>query len=218
MKLELKETKDGSHTLYVPELNEHYHSQHGAVQEALHVFINHGLKPLLHQNRPLNILEVGWGTGLNCLLTCQHCGETNIDYTGVEAFPIQSSLHEKLNYVQSLKIPNELYKKMTDAPWEIETEITSNFHLTKVHATIQEWHTKNSFDLIYFDAFGPRAQEEMWQIETLEKVVRMLRLGGVFITYCAKGQLKRDLKALGCYLETLPGPPGKREMTRASKV
>jgi len=217
MKVELRETNDGSHTLFIPELNENYHSHHGAIQEARHVFINHGLNPLINKNYTINILEVGWGTGLNCLLSCLFSKKNSIRYTGVEAFPIEQSLHETLNYVMHLENSSEIYERLIRASWDKETKITNDFNLKKIHTKIQEWETEDKFDLIYYDAFGPRAQEEMWRKETLEKVICMLKKDGIFVTYCAKGQLKRDLKELGCFVETLPGPPGKREMTRAVK-
>jgi len=215
MKVELRETNDGSHTLFIPELNENYHSHHGAIQEARHVFINQGLIPLLNKNYPINILEVGWGTGLNCLLSCLFSENKSIRYTGIEAFPIEQTLHEALNYVMHLEKSSEIYERLIRASWDKETKITNDFTLKKIHTKIQEWETEDKFDLIYYDAFGPRAQEEMWRKETLEKVICMLKKDGIFVTYCAKGQLKRDLKELGCFVETLPGPPGKREMTRA---
>lgn len=217
MKVELRETNDGSHTLFIPELNENYHSHHGAIQEARHVFINQGLNPLLNKNNPINILEVGWGTGLNCLLSCLFSENNSIRYTGIEAFPIEQFLHEELNYVIHLENSFELYKRLITSTWGKEEKITEDFTLKKIHAKIQEWGTEDKFDLIYYDAFGPRAQEEMWRKDTLEKVILMLKKDGIFVTYCAKGQLKRDLKDLGCIVETLPGPPGKREMTRAIK-
>jgi len=217
MKVELRETNDGSHTLFIPELNENYHSHHGAIQEARHVFINQGLIPLLNKNYPINILEVGWGTGLNCLLSCLFSENKSIRYTGIEAFPIEQTLHEALNYVMHLENSSEIYESLIRVSWDKETKITNDFTLKKIHTKIQEWETEDKFDLIYYDAFGPRAQEEMWRKETLEKVICMLKKDGIFVTYCAKGQLKRDLKELGCFVETLPGPPGKREMTRAVK-
>jgi tRNA U34 5-methylaminomethyl-2-thiouridine-forming methyltransferase MnmC len=217
MKVELRETNDGSHTLFIPELNENYHSHHGAIQEARHVFINQGLNPLLNKKFPINILEVGWGTGLNCLLSCLFSENISISYTGIEAFPIEQTLHEALNYVMHLENSFEIFERLIRASWDKETKITNDFTLKKIHTKIQEWETEDKFDLIYYDAFGPRAQEEMWRKETLQKVICMLKKDGIFVTYCAKGQLKRDLKELGCFVETLPGPPGKREMTRAVK-
>ncbi len=219
MKLELKETNDGSHTLFIPELNEHYHSHHGAIQEAMHVFIENGMIPLLDSKKELRILEVGWGTGLNCLLTLINSLDALIYYTGIEAFPIAYELYESLNYEKQLnmKIPG-LYNRIVDAPWEKESWITSNFLLKKNNCDIQTWSSNEVFDLIYYDAFGPRAQEEMWHKDLLDKVIKHLKSNGSFVTYCAKGQLKRDLKSIGCIVETLPGPPGKREMTRAIRI
>ena len=217
MKVVLRETNDGSHTLYLPDLNENYHSHHGAIQEAQHVFIDHGLIPLLHSYRQLKILEVGWGTGLNCLLTCLSSVNCKVKYTGIEAFPLDISIHRQLNYTHYLQNSFELYEQLILASWGKETIVNENFSLTKTNIKIQEWESSDQFDLIYYDAFGPRAQEDMWRKETLEKVICGLKKDGIFVTYCAKGQLKRDLKELGCFVESLPGPPGKREMTSATK-
>ncbi|MEY3085762.1 MAG: tRNA (5-methylaminomethyl-2-thiouridine)(34)-methyltransferase MnmD [Bacteroidota bacterium] len=217
MSLELRETQDGSHTLYITELDEHYHSYHGAIQEALHVFINNGLNPLLNAKQ-LNILEVGWGTGLNSLLTCHYANSTLVRYIGIEPFPIEKECSSKLNYESRLLgVQKGLYNQIIDAPWEVETFISPNFSIHKIKNFIQTWDTKLTFDLVYYDAFGPRAQAEMWERDTLEKVISKMHAGSILVTYCAKGQLKRDLVTLNCRVETLPGPPGKREMIRAIK-
>jgi len=154
---------------------------------------------------------------LNCLLSCLFSENNSIRYTGIEAFPIEQTLHEALNYVMHLENSSKIYESLIRVSWDKETKITNDFTLKKIHTKIQEWQTEDKFDLIYYDAFGPRAQEEMWRKETLEKVICMLKKDGIFVTYCAKGQLKRDLKELGCFEETQAGPPGKREMTRAVK-
>ncbi|GAB5418942.1 MAG: tRNA (5-methylaminomethyl-2-thiouridine)(34)-methyltransferase MnmD [Crocinitomicaceae bacterium] len=219
MKRQIAKTADGSTTIFIPEMNENYHSHHGAIQEAEHVFIKNGLEYL--QKNKVRIFELGFGTGLNALLTYKRAMELSVevDYLGLEAFPVESELIEGLNYVA--QIGQELggvFQEMHSSPWNAKTS-WGEFSLTKVDRKIQELNIEGlEFDLIYFDAFGPRAQDEMWQLPVLEKVSAMLPSGGVLVTYCAQGQFKRHLKSLGFKIERLPGPPGKREMTRATKV
>ena len=221
MKRELRETADGSMTIYLPEMDEHYHSYHGALQEALHVFIENGIKKLPYKEE-IAVFELGLGTGLNALLTALWANENNqkVDYFGLEAFPVEVEMNLKLNY-QKL-IPNHLatvyFTKIIEAEWEKSIVISEKFQIQKVKETIQNLSVSNQFDVVFFDAFGPRAQEEMWEFNVLEKTVQLLKSGGLFVTYCAKGQLKRDLKTLGLKVETLPGPPGKREMTIAWNI
>jgi tRNA U34 5-methylaminomethyl-2-thiouridine-forming methyltransferase MnmC len=214
-------TKDGSHSLLHTELNETYHSVHGAVQESKHVFIEHGLRYWLHNNanQDLKILEIGFGTGLNALLTLQLSNQlrTKISYESLEAFPLSGDVWSKLNYAETLGDP-ELFQKMHELPWDREYQITDTFLLKKSYSTLQDIKLlPEAFDLIYYDAFAPAKQPEMWTLNVLGKVIHSLRSGGVFVTYCAKGQLKRDLSTLGLAVETLAGPPGKKEMVRASK-
>jgi len=219
MKREIRLTADGSPTLYVPELDETYHSRHGSVQEALHVFIASGLKPLAIKNKSIQILEVGFGTGLNAFLSAQfaHEHQSSVQYTGIEAFPVEEAIWRQLSYFQK---PEEkaIYYELMAASWEEPLALNSNFTLTKVKNSIQDWQPKALFDLIYFDAFGPRAQAEMWNKAIFEKLFTALNKGGVLVTYCAQGQFRRDLKAIGFEVLSLPGPPGKREMTRAYKI
>lgn len=219
MKREIKMTSDGSHTLYVPELDEHYHSIHGAIQESRHVFINHGIQTLFKS--PIQLLEVGLGTGLNALLTSIWSLNTNteVHYTGVEAYPLNDELNQSLHYDKNLENSNAkmFFQDIISSKWEVKTNIHSKFVLHKIQCRIEEFMTNHKFDIVYFDAFGPNTQEELWDIEILKRIYGMLNDNGVFVTYCAKGQLKRDLKHIGFKVETLPGPPGKREMTRAMK-
>jgi tRNA U34 5-methylaminomethyl-2-thiouridine-forming methyltransferase MnmC len=219
MAVEIITTSDGSHSLLNRELNETYHSVHGAVQESIHVFIKNGFDHLLQNANPENmaILEIGFGTGLNALLTMQHAAslKNQITYTSLEAYPVAEEIWSKLNYPSSAEMQT-FFKDLHQASWNTEVSITPNFKLTKLHQTLQ--HTTlaaASFDLVYFDAFAPSKQPEMWTLEMLGKVVDRMRQEAVFVTYCAKGQLKRDLKSLGLTVETLPGPPGKKEMVRA---
>lgn len=219
MKLELRKTADGSNTLYVPELDEHYHSFHGALQEAQHVFIKNGL--LNQEKKSIRILEVGFGTGLNALLTaCEAVRSTyTIDYIGVEAYPVKTELMRKMDYGSLITDDNIalFLEQIIFAEWGQCNKIHSKFKLTKLEQRIEDTECDKKFDLIYFDAFGPCAQAEMWDISILKKMHSFLNLNGELVTYCAKGQFKRDLKSAGFEVFNLPGPPGKREMVRAQK-
>ena len=220
MKRELKITNDGSATIYIPEMDETYHSTHGAIQEAKHVFIENGLRTFEKNGESkLNILEVGFGTGLNALLTLINLGDRVVEYTGIEAYPVEMELVQGLNYVSELGEENQSnFDKLHTSGWNDLVQMSDQFSLKKVDQKIQEIiFVDEYFDLVYFDAFGPRAQGEMWKKEVLEKVAASMKTGGILVTYCAMGQFKRDLKSLGFEIEALPGPPGKREMTRATK-
>ncbi|MBI2257492.1 MAG: tRNA (5-methylaminomethyl-2-thiouridine)(34)-methyltransferase MnmD [Flavobacteriia bacterium] len=218
-KKEIVQTKDGSNTIFLPEINEHYHSHHGAIQESKHVFILNGLD-YFKNVKDLKILEIGFGTGLNALLTYLYSQNKSIFYNGIEAFPLEMDLYSSLNFstlIENLKV--EIIEKIQLSEWNKEIEISPTFTLFKTNQKIQEYTLNNEmYDLIYFDAFGPRVQAEMWSNEILNKMYNSLKKGGIFVTYCAKGQVKRDLKAQGFFVETLEGPPGKREMTRAIKM
>ena len=211
-------TEDGSHSLLNEALDETYHSKHGAIRESQYVFINHGFRHWLtiNKSKSISILEVGFGTGLNALLTIQEATKNNItvDYTSLETFPLAAEVWEKLNYPDS----GNLFKDLHQAGWQTWCQINNCFSLLKLEKSLLTIELSPAqFDLIYFDAFAPNKQPEMWEMAVLEKVIRCLKSGGMFVTYCAKGQLKRDLKSLGVMVETLPGPPGKREMVRAVK-
>lgn len=212
MKIQL--TKDGSHTLYNQELNETYHSSHGSIQEANHVFIKNGIESI--EKFEISVLEVGFGTGLNAILTYDYakCNNKKITYFGLESFPLSKEIITQLNYKD--EIPGfdlAVFSKMHKSTWNIENEIDSYFSLNKIHETLQKFTTKDKFDVIYYDAFGPRAQKEMWEKSLFEKLFAMLNEGGKLVTYCAMGQFKRDLKSCGYTVICVPGPPGKREMT-----
>jgi tRNA U34 5-methylaminomethyl-2-thiouridine-forming methyltransferase MnmC len=222
--VELITTSDGSHSLHNSELNETYHSVHGAIQESIHVFIKSGLEYFEKNNSPTNlsILEVGFGTGLNALLTLQHSliGSKKILYESLEAFPISQETASLLNYPKALPFADseKYFAQLHQSVWDQEVELSSNFSLLKRHAKLQQTELgEDKFDIIYFDAFAPSKQAELWELAILRKVERSMKLGAVFVTYCAKGQLKRDLKSLGLLVETLSGPPGKKEMVRAVK-
>jgi len=219
MKRELRLTADGSPTLYVPELDETYHSMHGSVQEARHVFIENGLRFVATESKQVNILEVGFGTGLNALLTAQYATENaiRVNYVGLEAYPVEEAIWKEINYHTDAEA-RSLYTKIMAHPFGETISIELIFSLFKEAKLIQDWVATGTFDLIYYDAFGPRAQAEMWELPIFEKLYSLLNVGGALVTYCAQGQFKRHLKSLGMRVESLPGPPGKREMTRGTKI
>ena len=219
------ETEDGSHSLYVPSLNETYHSFHGAIRESKHVFIKEGLKYWLEaQNRnSANILEVGFGTGLNALLSLEYAQSNNVNlfYHTLEPYPLEESLVKQLNFPALLQSPilAGAFEALHLAAWETSEAINANFSIRKNLRRLEDFVAEpGGFDIVYFDAFAPNKQAELWTIEVLEKIFSALAPNGIMVTYCAKGQLKRDLKALGFVVETLPGPPGKKEMVRATKT
>jgi tRNA U34 5-methylaminomethyl-2-thiouridine-forming methyltransferase MnmC len=220
--LKIITTSDGSHSLLNEDLNETYHSVHGAIQESRHVFINNGLVYFLQQNgvSVVSILEVGFGTGLNGLLTMLYGEEhpSRVVYTTIEANPLEEEIWSKLNYCKTLGRP-ELYEEMHRSKFESEVLLLPNFSLLKLHTTLEKTSLADeTFDIVYFDAFAPSKQPELWDLPILRKIFRAMKKGGIFVTYCAKGQLKRDLASLGFNVETLAGPPGKKEMVRATKV
>jgi tRNA U34 5-methylaminomethyl-2-thiouridine-forming methyltransferase MnmC len=218
--LKIITTHDGSHSLLHEQLNETYHSIHGAIQESKHVFIEHGLAFVQNSGKQeMQILEVGFGTGLNALLTLQYAltHKLIIHYTTVEAFPVEENVWSKLNYTESTD-SRIWFQKLHHANWDEWINISPEFQIRKLKSTLQEVALEQEyFDLIYFDAFAPNKQPEMWEVTLLKKVVEAVKPKGVFVTYCAKGQLKRDLRSLQLTIESLPGPPGKREMVRAQK-
>ncbi len=219
MKRELRLTADGSPTLYVPELDETYHSMHGSVQEARHVFIENGLRFVASKSKQVNILEVGFGTGLNALLTALYAKEyaIHVNYVGLEAYPVEQAIWKDINYHTDAEA-RSLYTKIMAHPFGETISIDLNYSLSKEAKLIQDWVANETFDLIYYDAFGPKAQPEMWELAIFEKLYELLNPGGALVTYCAQGQFKRHLKSLGMKVEGLPGPPGKREMTRGVKI
>ena len=217
---EIRVTGDGSKTIFLPELNETYHSSNGAVQESLHIFIQNGLD-LVNKKGTIRILEVGFGTGLNALLSASWAEKNNqsIHYIGIEAKPLPPELCFQLDYPSHIGQNSEkIYDTLIHCDWEIENQLSTHFSIQKREVKIQDFVALEPIDLIYFDAFGPRVQAEMWETTILEKMYQSLNAGGALVTYCAQGQFKRDLKAVGFSLESLPGPPGKREMTRAIKI
>jgi len=216
-------TGDGSHTIQVPELNENYHSTYGAVQESEHVFISSGLDFIVSKGRrEVRILEIGFGTGLNALLTFLKAGENGIKvmYTGLELYPVPGHLTAQLNYPIFIKDPNTsmLFREITGAPWNAEREISDNLKFIKQESDIISVDLDNNYyDLVYFDAFGPDVQPDLWELPVLKKCSDSLLSGGVFVTYSCKGYVRRNLKEAGLRVEKIPGPEGKREMLRGHK-
>lgn len=217
MKREIIITSDGSTTIHLPDWNEQYHSKHGAIQEAYHVFIKNGLE--LQKKEEISILEIGFGTGLNCFITFLESNKT-INYVGVEAYPVIAEEVLKLNYVTELKAKNEqaVFNKMHALPWEEKHKITQNFSLTKRQQFFKDIDDKEQFDLIYFDAFGAEHQPDLWTEEVFKRMFGALKENGILVTYSAKGSVRRAMQAVGFTVERLPGPPGKREMLRATKL
>ena len=213
-------THDGSSSIYLPEWDEHYHSIHGAIQEAYHVFIKNGLY-LLKDEKKIELLEIGFGTGLNALITLIEGEKYNlfINYTGIEAYPVSLEEMKQLNYLSLLDAKHkELeFVKMHEDNWEEKLRISDAFNLTKKQQKFQDIREKNKYNLIYFDAFGARVQPELWTETIFVQMFEALAEGGVLVTYAAKGSVRRAMLASGFEVEKLPGPPGKREMLRATK-
>lgn len=212
-------TSDGSHTLYVPELNEHFHSINGAVQESDHIFIRSGFDYC--NADPLHIFEAGFGTGLNALLTAirSMTGKREVFYTAVEKYPLEDSIIESLNhYSFAGRNGKSIYRLIHSAKWDTMSRICRNFSLRKIKGDLTKDQLTGSYDLIYFDAFGPDKQPEMWNAGIFEKISSITASGGIFVTYSSKGEIRRNLQAAGFKVERLPGPPGKHHIVRAIKI
>lgn len=227
MKRRIITTSDGSKTIQIEDWNEQYHSIHGALQEANHVFITHGLQHFYSKFRSgspapvIDILEIGFGTGLNAYLTLLKSDEWKqvINYVGVEAFPVKTEELNQLNYVELTSTDySEAFYKMHQIPWEISTRIGDYFQLEKQQKLFNDIRATEQFDLIYYDAFGARVQPELWTETLFKPMYEALKSDGVLVTYSAKGSVRRALQAVGFVVERLPGPPGKREMLRACKM
>ncbi|WP_296385472.1 tRNA (5-methylaminomethyl-2-thiouridine)(34)-methyltransferase MnmD [Winogradskyella sp.] len=222
-------TADGSKTIQIEDWDEQYHSIHGAIQEANHVFLKHGLlfyyhnychSELVSESMQLSVLEIGLGTGLNAFLTLIEAEKLNqsINYVGVEAYPVSSDEIEQLNYVElTSKNHTDIFKKMHNVPWETQHQITSGFQLEKQQKFFKDIDAEAAFDIIYFDAFGARVQPDLWTEAIFEIMFKAIKENGVLVTYSAKGSVRRAMQAVGFTVERLPGPPGKREMLRATK-
>lgn len=221
MERRVVKTEDGSSTIFVPDLNEHFHSVHGAVQESMHVYIHHGLltQPLL--TGTIRLLEMGFGTGLNALLTYYATASRKkpIEYLAIDAFPLEGEVIKRLNYTDVLDYEgiSEFFLRLHNAPWGERTRIDRRFFLTKLNVRVQDVILDGFFNVVYYDAFSPDVQPECWVQEIFSRIFCHMANGGVLVTYSAKGAVRRSLQQAGFSVERLPGPPGKREMLRAVK-
>lgn len=220
MKREIIQTKDGSTSILLPDWNETYHSKFGAIQEAKHVFIKNGLS--LFSGESVSVLEIGFGTGLNAFITYLEAKKSgqNIDYTGVEAYPVSEEDALKMNYVSELEANSseETFLKMHQATWNEKVELDSKFTLEKQNKKFQEIDDEEKYDLIYFDAFGFRVQPELWSLEIFQIMFKALKPNGILVTYACRSSIKNAMATSGFKVEKLNGPPGKREMLRARKL
>ncbi len=218
MKRSIITTNDGSTTIHLADWNETYHSKHGAIQEAYHVFIKNGLALFDHQS--LSILEIGFGTGLNCFITYLESFKNDriVHYTGVEAYPIDLSEAIQMNYPDQIGASKKnIFKTLHECAWNQKNSIASNFILTKRKQFFQEINDIDAYDLIYFDAFGYRVQPELWSDDIFIAMYKALKNNGVLVTYACRTSIKKAMLSAGFYVEKLPGAPGKREMLRAIK-
>jgi len=213
-KLIIQTTADGSHTLYVPDMDETYHSVYGAIQESDFIFIEQGLR--VCSKDFIQVLEIGFGTGLNALLTALEAGRTKrkIHYTALELYPVSEQNTCLLNYPVLLETDGEIFTKIHHSSWNMDVEINPYFVLHKINADFTTCALTGMFDVIYFDAFSPEKQPEMWREAGFAKIIEHCNKDAVLTTYCAKGIVRRALQKVGFQVERLPGPPGKREMLR----
>jgi tRNA U34 5-methylaminomethyl-2-thiouridine-forming methyltransferase MnmC len=220
LKREIIQTSDGSTTIHLPEWEESYHSKHGAIQEAYHVFIQNGLS-LFREKETVAIMEIGFGTGLNAFITFLEAKKNNqkISYTGIEAYPISPEEVPLMNYAQELEAAANapVFAAMHHAEWEIPVALDAAFEFTKNKLFFNEIQYKQAFDLIYFDAFGFRVQPELWSAEIFAIMYKALKPEGTLVTYAARGIIKRNMQEAGFTVTKMAGPPGKREMMRATK-
>lgn len=217
--IKLEKTADGSYTLFVPEMDEHYHSVKGALTESEHIFINMGLKHTTIAEP--HILEIGFGTGLNAFLTLLEAerNQRKIHYTTLEKYPLNAEVLQQLNYPEIIAPEAaELYYKMHQTTWNTPVAITPYFTLQKIETDYTTFSFQQKYDIIYFDAFAPEKQPEMWSQQLFDNLYQTMNPGGVLTTYCAKGVVRRMLQSAGFTVERLPGPPGgKREILRGNK-
>lgn len=219
MKTQLVTTSDGSHTLFVPSLNEHYHSTNGAIQESLHIFIKEGL----HQcsQTKINIFEVGFGTGLNAYMTMMEAEKTKkqILFSSIEAYPLSQNEIKLLNYPEQIKnADKKLFQLLHECEWNKKIKISDYFTIWKIKKDFISFQFQEQYDLFFFDAFSPEKQAEIWSEEIFEKIYHASTNNGILTTYCAKGNVRRAMQKAGFSVERIPGPPGKREMLRCRKL
>jgi tRNA U34 5-methylaminomethyl-2-thiouridine-forming methyltransferase MnmC len=211
----IKDTADGSPTIFVPELDEHYHSVNGALQESQHVYIQAGFNQC--RKPEVRVLEFGFGTGLNALLTASEAEKSGVKviYTGLEKYPLSQDILEKLHYQG---IDDVLFKKIHSAEWGTVTQINTCFYLCKMQTDFMDFDFPDLYDVIYYDAFAPDKQPEVWAQTLFDKVFAAMNPAGIFTTYCAKGEIRRMLQRAGFLVERIPGPAGKREMLRGKTL
>lgn len=220
--ISLVSTADGSHSAHSALFGVTYHSTHGAITESGHVFIEHGLGFVKSADKPLSVLETGFGTGLNAFMTLLEAEKSglNVHYCGLEIYPIDSTTAARLNYPEMLgaRQYSDMFHALHTCAWNLKVAVTPSFSFEKRNDSITSFVCEAAFDVIYFDAFDPQTQPELWTEAVMTRMYRSLRHGGVLVTYCAQGQFRRNLRSAGFSTERLPGPPGKREITRAIKI
>ncbi|MEM8528374.1 MAG: tRNA (5-methylaminomethyl-2-thiouridine)(34)-methyltransferase MnmD [Bacteroidota bacterium] len=217
------ETQDGSHSIFSEEFGVSYHSKYGAVQETKHVFIDAALRFKAVVQKEISILEIGLGTALNALMTYLEAKKRNleINYVAYEAFPVPLADAQQLNFNEILQVEKEdapILQQLHELDWEAKHQLSENFNFLKHQQTFDQVAYQDTFDIIYFDAFAPNSQPELWELPIMEKMFAALKKDGILVTYCAKGEVKRTMKKAGFTVERLKGPPGKREMTKAVKL
>ncbi|MDA0316396.1 MAG: tRNA (5-methylaminomethyl-2-thiouridine)(34)-methyltransferase MnmD [Bacteroidetes bacterium] len=223
MKRSIITTADGSKTIQIEDWNEQYHSIHGALQEAKHVYIENGLHEFLQRQpnqKQINILEIGFGTGLNAMLsaTDELALQKSILYHSIEAYPVSSDELQALNYSSLLTLKSEIFDQLHSASWNKESQIIKHFVLKKRQEFFADIKDVNTFDIVYFDAFSPRVQPDLWIPSIFKMMYTAMRFGGILVTYSAKGSVRRAMQEVGFEVKRLAGPPGKREMLRATKI
>jgi tRNA U34 5-methylaminomethyl-2-thiouridine-forming methyltransferase MnmC len=209
-------TEDGSHTLYVEDMDEYYHSKYGAIQESKHIFIKHGWEAI--ERHDVSVLEVGFGTGLNALLTCLETTreQKTTHYDAIEWFPLDKTLIDKLNFTRVLQVKDhQLFQELHELPWDRDCKISPGFTLHKMLLDFTRCVPGKKYHLVYFDAFAPGKQPEMWEEKHFNRLYHAMERDGILVTYCARGEIKRRLKRTGFKVELLAGPPGKHQMIRA---
>jgi tRNA U34 5-methylaminomethyl-2-thiouridine-forming methyltransferase MnmC len=216
--IEIVLTQDGSPSLFIPELQEQYHSRYGAITESLHIYIGHGFHALHSKN--ISIFEIGFGTGLNAFLTLTEANASGIKvrYDAIELYPLSSSITDKLDYPSRVAgSEKELYRKLHEIQWGTETEISTMFWIKKIQKDFREYHFDRKYDLFYFDAFAPLVQPELWTQERFDRISEAMNPGAILVTYSAMGIIRRRLISAGLEVRRLSGPPGKREILQAFK-
>ena len=211
----IKKTLDGSHTIYLPAIDEHYHSVNGAVQESRHIFIDAGLKAC--KKNEIYVLEVGFGTGLNASLALLEAEQSRkkISYTAIELYPLMENEIAQLNYSE---YTGTAFQTIHSAKWGADVKISSHFAIRKILADFIVFDLQEKYDVIFFDAFSPEKQPEMWTENVFSRLYKHCNAEAILTSYCAKGKVRRAMQAAGFVVERLPGPLGKREILRARKV